>query len=69
MSKNIEITFNLDNGRTMQLSISSPKADLTRAVVDEKAADIMPILETSSGAHPVSVKQVKITETTSTVIE
>lgn len=69
MAKSLEMSFALDDGRTMQISIPYPKEDLTLDTVKEKAAIIMPILEASSGASPVSLKQAKITETTSTVLE
>ncbi len=69
MSKSLEMTFNLDDGRTMQISIPYAKEDLTLDAVKEKAAIIMPILESPNGAHPVSLKQAKVTETTSTVLE
>ncbi len=69
MSKTLELTFNLDDSRTMVISISSPKEDLTLDGVKEKAAKIMPILESANGASAVSLKQAKIVESTSTVLE
>ncbi len=69
MSKSLEITFNLDDGRTMIISIPSPKEDLTLDTVKEKAAKIIPILESNSGASAISLKQAKVVESTSTVLE
>ncbi len=69
MSKYLELTFNLEDNRTMVLSIPSPKEDLTLSTVQEKAASIMPILESSSGASATSLRQAKIVESTSTVLE
>lgn len=69
MSKYLELTFNMEDNRTMVLSVPYPKEDLTLATVQEKAAAIMPILESSSGASATSLKQAKIVETSSTVLE
>ncbi len=69
MSKTLELTFNLDDGRTMLISVPSPKDDLTLDAVKEKAAQIMPILESANGASAVSLKQAKVVESTSTVLE
>ncbi len=69
MSKTLELTFNMDDGHTMLVSVPSPKDDLTLDAVKEKAAKIMPILESASGASAVSLKQAKIVESTSTVLE
>ena len=69
MAKNLELTFNMDDGHTMLISIPYPQDDLTLDTVKEKAAKIMPILESASGASAVSLKQAKIVESTSTVLE
>lgn len=69
MSKTLEMTFNLEDGRTMLISIPSPKDDLTLEAVKAKAALIMPILEANNGAAAVSLKQAKVVESTSTVLE
>lgn len=47
-TKMLELTFNVEGGRSMILSISSPKEDLTLATVKEKTALIIPVLESSS---------------------
>lgn len=44
-TKMLELTFNVEGGRSMILSIPSPKEDLTLATVKEKAALIIPVLE------------------------
>lgn len=49
--------------------IPSPKEDLTLATVKEKAALIIPVLESSSGAPVTSLKSAKIVETSATVLE
>ena len=67
--KNAELTFNVEGGRSMILSIPSPKEDLTLATVKEKAALIIPVLESSSGAPVTSLKSAKIVETSATVLE
>ena len=41
-TKMLELTFNVEGGRSMILSIPSPKEDLTLATVKEKAALIIP---------------------------
>lgn len=46
-TKMLELTFNVEGGRSMILSIPSPKEDLTLATVKEKAALIIPVLESS----------------------
>ncbi len=69
MAKILELTFNLDDGHTMLISIPSPQDGLTLDTVKEKAAKIMPILESASGASAISLKQAKIVESTSTVLE
>ncbi len=69
MSKTLEMTFNLEDGRTMLITIPSPKDDLTLEAVKAKAALIMPILEANNGASAVSLKQAKVVESTSTVLE
>ena len=69
MSKYLELTFNLDDNRIMVVSIPYPKEDLTLATVQEKAVAIMPILESGSGASATSLKQAKIVETSSTILE
>ena len=63
------LTFNVEGGRSMILSIPSPKEDLTLATVKEKAALIIPVLESSSGAPVTSLKSAKIVETSATVLE
>ena len=65
-TKMLELTFNVEGGRSMILSIPSPKEDLT---VKEKAALIIPVLESSSGAPITSLKSAKIVETSATVLE
>lgn len=67
--KMLELTFNVEGGRSMILSIPSPKEDLTLATVKEKAALIIPVLESSSGAPVTSLKSAKIVETSATVLE
>lgn len=68
-TKMLELTFNVEGGRSMILSIPSPKEDLTLATVKEKAALIIPVLESSSGAPITSLKSAKIVETSATVLE
>ena len=68
-TKMLELTFNVEGGRSMILSIPSPKEDLTLATVKEKAALIIPVLESSSGAPVTSLKSAKIVETSATVLE
>ncbi len=53
MSKILELTFLTQSGKEMQLSIPNPVADLTMTTVKMAAADIMPVLRSSSG-DPVS---------------
>ncbi len=69
MSKYLELTFTLDDNRTMVVSIPSPKDDLTLETVKAKAEKIMPILESNSGASATALKQARITESTSVVLE
>lgn len=68
-TKMLELTFNVEGGRSMVLSIPSPKEDLTLATVKEKAALIIPVLESSSGSPVTSLKSAKIVETSATVLE
>lgn len=68
-TKMLELTFNVEGGHSMILSIPSPKEDLTLATVKEKAALIIPVLESSSGAPVTSLKSAKIVETSATVLE
>lgn len=53
----------------MTLSIPCPKDDLTLETVKEKAALILPVLESSSGHAVTAFKQAKIVETNATVLE
>lgn len=57
-TKMLELTFNVEGGRSMILSIPSPKAAL-----------IIPVLESSSGAPVTSLKSAKIVETSATMLE
>lgn len=65
-TKMLELTFNVEGGRSMILSSPSPKEDLTLDTVKEKAALIIPA---SSGAPITSLKSAKIVETSTTVLE
>lgn len=48
-NKVLELTFTVEGSRSMTLSIPCPKDDLTLETVKEKAALILPVLESSSG--------------------
>ena len=61
-NKVLELTFTVEGSRSMTLSIPCPKDDLTLETVKEKAALILPVLESSSG-------HAKIVETSATVLE
>lgn len=55
-NKVLELTFTVEGSRSMTLSIPCPKEDLTLETVKEKAALILPVLESSSG-HAVTAFQ------------
>lgn len=70
-NKVLELTFTVEGSRSMTLSIPCPKDDLTLETVKEKekAALILPVLESSSGHAVTAFKQAKIVETNATVLE
>ena len=68
-NKVLELTFTVEGSRSMTLSIPCPKDDLTLETVKEKAALILPVLESSSGHAGTAFKQAKIVETNATVLE
>lgn len=70
-NKVLELTFTVEGSRSMTLSIPCPKDDLTLETVKEKekAALILPVLESSSGHAVTAFKQAKIVETSATVLE
>lgn len=68
-NKVLELTFTVEGSRSMTLSIPCPKDDLTLETVKEKAALILPVLESSSGHVVTAFKQAKIVETSATVLE
>ena len=59
-NKVLELTFTVEGSRSMTLSIPCPKDDLTLETVKEKAALILPVLESSSGHAVTAFKQAKI---------
>ncbi len=68
-NKVLELTFTVEGSRSMTLSIPCPKDDLTLETVKEKAALILPVLESSSCHVVTAFKQAKIVETSATVLE
>ena len=68
-NKVLELTFTVEGSRSLTLSIPSPKEDLTLETVKEKAALILPVLESSSGYPVTAFKQARIIETNATVLE
>lgn len=68
MSKILKLSFNTKDNNTMDLSLDIPAADLTEEIVREKAAVIIPILQTRAGVEVVSLKSAAYIETTATTI-
>ncbi len=68
MAKVLKMTFNTQDNNTMDLTLDIPAADLTEDVVTEKAAVIIPILQTKSGLNAISLKSASYIETTATKI-
>ena len=52
----------------MDVTLDTPAADLTEDVIKEKAADIIPVLQTRSGLNAISLASASYIETTATKI-
>lgn len=68
MAKKLTLTFNLDGGSTMDVSISQPEEGLSLAAVQTAAADILAVLEGTNGHDPVDLKEAKYITTTTEVL-
>lgn len=73
MSKNtgttLELTFLMEGNGTMTLTIPNPAEDLSLETVKEKAAKIIPVLVSASGAAAVSLKKARLVETKATDLQ
>ena len=68
MSKVLKMTFNTQGNNTMDVTLEVPAADLTEEVIKEKAAAIIPVLQTRSGLAAISLASASYIETTTTKI-
>ena len=68
MSKVLKMTFNTQGNNTMDVTLEVPAADLTEEVIKEKAAAIIPVLQTRSGLNAISLASASYIETTATKI-
>ena len=64
--KKLELTFNMEGNGTMTVSIPNPPEDLSLDTVKEKAAKMIPVLVSNSGAAALSLKKAKVVETKAT---
>lgn len=67
-SKELQLVFLMEEEGRLTLTIDDPKEDLTIERIQEAAAKIIPVLESASGAHAVSLKNATISTTTKTVL-
>ncbi len=68
MSKILKMTFNTQGNNTMDVTLEVPAADLTEEIIKEKAAAIIPVLQTRSGLNAISLASASYIETTATKI-
>ena len=68
MTKVLKMTFNTQGNNTMDVTLEVPAADLTEEVIKEKAAAIIPVLQTRSGLNAISLASASYIETTATKI-
>ena len=59
----LELTFLMEGNSTMTLTVPNPPEDLSLATVQEKAAKLIPVLVSNSGAAAVSLKKARLVET------
>lgn len=65
----LRLTFDLEGGDTMVMSISGAKAGLDWGTVSTAAAQLVPVLVSSSGAAATALKSAEYVTTTTTAIE
>ena len=63
-SKKLVIEFNTEGNRTLQFSLENPVENLTAETIQASAANIIPVLQTSSGLSVLSLKSAEYTTTT-----
>ena len=68
MGKTLKLTFNTEDNNTMDLTLDIPATGLTEDVIKEKAAVIIPVLQTRSGLNAISLASASYIETTTTKI-
>ena len=68
MSKKLEMTFDVEGGKTMSMSLAYPQEGLTLTSVKTAAAKFIPVLVNSDGAKAQDLKEAKYIETTETTI-
>lgn len=67
MAKKMQLTFLLDGGGTMDMTISTPKDGLDAEAV-QTAADMIPVLANGDGAKASALKGASYITTTEEVI-
>lgn len=60
MAKVLEYIFEMEGGGTMTISIPNPPDSVDSTFIKEKAAKIMPVLSSKSGASAISLKKGRI---------
>lgn len=68
MAKKMQLTFLLDGGGTMDMTISTPKDGLDAEAVQTAAADMIPVLANGDGAKASTLKGASYITTTEEVI-
>lgn len=68
MAKKMQLTFLLDGGGTMDMTISTPKDGLDAEAVQTAAADMIPVLANWDGAKASALKGASYITTTEEVI-
>ena len=69
MAKKLKLTFKTEGNGTMEISIADPKDNLTLADAQTAAGNMIPILETNSGAMATELKEAVIINTDETPLQ
>ena len=66
MAKKLKLVFTTEGNGNMEVSITSPKEDLTLEKARTEAAALIPVLMTNAGAAAVELKTASIVNTEET---
>lgn len=59
----LQLVFLMEGDGRMTINIDNPPADLTPEIIQASAAKIMPVLESKTGTHAVSLKSATVSTT------